>query len=163
MAELGLDQVNRVALRGQLGGVGVAKTVGMHALVDPRLACEAGEEATDVGGVQRFAFEGAEDGAAVEAAKLGHPGNEHRAGLGIDPDRPGLVALPVQDADRALFAGSFSQIVTLSYKSVTVWGLSDGFCGVLSKSVTISLPTAGDYGSRGWPSTGCAGFPRLAR
>ena len=48
MAEQSLYLLKREAVAGELGGVGVAKAVCVHAAVDARLACEPGQKRADV-------------------------------------------------------------------------------------------------------------------
>jgi len=52
VAELVLDEVHRVALFGEFGGMGVAQAVGVDPFVDPGPRGEAGEELADIGGVE---------------------------------------------------------------------------------------------------------------
>ena len=44
MPELGLDQVHRLTLEGELGGMRVTKSVGMGAFLDPGAARETWHE-----------------------------------------------------------------------------------------------------------------------
>ena len=65
VAELALDEVDRVALFGEFGGVGVAEAVGVDPLVDPSLGAQAGEELPHLGALewpagQRWWLEAAE-------------------------------------------------------------------------------------------------------
>jgi surface antigen len=53
--ELGLDQIQRHPLGGELSGVRVPESVRVDALFDPRLGRQAREQHPDVGGLQRAA------------------------------------------------------------------------------------------------------------
>src|SRR5437870_2500781 len=61
VAELVADEVDRLSLSGQFGGMGVAQAVGVDPFVDPGPFGQAGEEAADVAGVEGLAGEGAEE------------------------------------------------------------------------------------------------------
>jgi hypothetical protein len=60
VAELVLDEVDGVALVGEFGGVGVAEVVGVDSFVHAGSPGEVGEELADVGGVEWFVGESAE-------------------------------------------------------------------------------------------------------
>jgi len=59
--ELLLDHVDRQALGGELGGVGVAQAMGVHPLLDPCSACEPWQEVSDVALIDLPSVQGAEE------------------------------------------------------------------------------------------------------
>jgi len=65
VAELALDEVDRVALFGEFGGVGVAEAVGVDPLVHAGPGGEAGEELADIARVEGAAGQGCRTAAAA--------------------------------------------------------------------------------------------------
>ena len=98
-----LDDRNRYAFHHQLIGMGVTQAMRMDTLLDVSLVREAGHEGSQVGRVERFALEGAEQRCVpVDAKSVScfDPAAEDRHRTGVEADDPSTVALAVKDSER---------------------------------------------------------------
>ena len=104
VAELADDGGDGDAGAVEVGGVGVAQSVGVDAFVDPGSCGEAGEGGPDLLGVEGGAGEGAEQRPAPSDAEVGssvEPAADGGGGARVDADGAGLVALTPEDPDGA--------------------------------------------------------------
>ncbi len=104
VTELGLDQVHRMPLCGQLCRVAVSQAVRMNPLFDPCLGRQSLHQVPDVAGVDRLPLQGAEERGAARESQLFpcvHPAVDRCKGAGVDPSDAGLVSLPVEDTECA--------------------------------------------------------------
>ena len=105
MAELAGDDGDVDAFGAELGGVGVAESVGVDALVDARPGGEAFEHDPDVGVRHGVATERAEHGVAAAQAEAGpgvEPALDDGGGAGVQTDGAGSPAFAVEHANAAV-------------------------------------------------------------
>ena len=103
VTELGLDEVHRLALGCKLRRVRVAQAVRVDTLLDPCLFRNPREERSDVGGLERSALEGAEEGLSpgeADALPALEPASEDGEGSGVKPNGAATIALPMENGDR---------------------------------------------------------------
>ena len=106
VAELRLDQGERLALSSELRSVRVSEAVGVHALLDPGFPRKPAQETADPGLADRPAVERAEDGRVpvdAECSSAVHPARQELAGSGIEAHEAVPVALAVEHAQGPAF------------------------------------------------------------